>query len=84
MEKDQQWVEDHQDDICKYCEMFIIEGSSNSQHFQCEGSYCEEATEKYVEGLDEDEEVIEKPEVDLEELQGIIDDILTNNLEEQE
>ena len=58
--------------------MFIIEGSSNSQHYQCEGSHCDKATEAYIEGREEDdvEETAEMTQADLEELKGLMDDIL--------
>lgn len=34
-----------QDDVCKHCERYILEMSSNSIHFQCEGRFCNEAYE---------------------------------------
>jgi len=52
---EQKWFEEHQEEICDYCETFIIEGSSNSQHFQCEGRYCEKAGTDYKESFEEDE-----------------------------
>lgn len=36
---------------CEYCETFIIEGSRNSWHFQCEGRYCEQAHEGFFEEM---------------------------------
>jgi hypothetical protein len=40
----------NQDLVCKYCEDFIICGSSSCSTFLCEGRYCERAREEYIEG----------------------------------
>ena len=45
--------ERHQEEICKHCEQFILGQSSNSIHFQCEGSRCEQATEMFYEDYPE-------------------------------
>ena len=34
-----------QERMCSLCETFIIEGKSNTSHFQCEGRYCSKAIE---------------------------------------
>jgi len=38
--------------MCRKCEDQIIGGSSCSVHFMCEGRYCEQAQELYIEGID--------------------------------
>lgn len=50
-------IDDNTDkeDLCKFCEEHIIEGSSMTSHFLCEGRYCEEAAERYKEFISEDE-----------------------------
>lgn len=47
-----------QDAICNYCEENIIQGSSLSQMFCCEGRYCTQAEEGLAESI-EDETVVE-------------------------
>lgn len=44
-----------QDDICDFCEVHIIEGSRNTQFFQCDGRYCEQA----IEMIQDDNEYID-------------------------
>jgi hypothetical protein len=39
--------------MCELCEELILEGSSNSSHFQCEGGMCSEAIQ-YI--IDDEEE----------------------------
>lgn len=38
-----------QEDVCKFCEIHIIEGSRNTQFYSCEGSRCQEALDLYEE-----------------------------------
>jgi hypothetical protein len=38
-----------QERMCALCETYIIEGSSNSSMFLCEGRYCESAYDLLVE-----------------------------------
>ena len=47
---EQQWR------MCKLCETYIIDGSSNSQHFQCEGTLCDRAIEYLIEEIEDDED----------------------------
>lgn len=49
------FVEKNQEKICKLCENNIIGGSSVTQFYMCEGSYCDEALQIYLEELDEDD-----------------------------
>lgn len=41
--------ENNQEEICKMCEYHILEQSSISQFFQCEGRWCDEANEMFYE-----------------------------------
>lgn len=36
------------EEICEYCQQFIIKGPAMSQHYMCEGSHCEEALDSYL------------------------------------
>jgi len=46
-----------QEQLCEYCEENIIRCRNMSSTFMCEGGYCEEAKESYVEYLkDKDDE----------------------------
>jgi len=47
--KQDKYLEDNQESICKYCEDHIIEGCSITSTFQCEGSFCVQATESWLE-----------------------------------
>lgn len=49
-------TDDQQERMCKLCETFIIEGSSNSQHFQCEGTLCDRAIEYLIEDIEDEDE----------------------------
>lgn len=57
----------NQDNICKYCEDFIICGSSSCSTFLCEGRYCEQATEEYIEEycIEIEGNIIEPPKIEL-------------------
>lgn len=41
-------LEKYQEEICEYCQDFIIEGCAISQMFICEGRFCDEAGRKYL------------------------------------
>lgn len=52
-------IQDNHEPICEMCEYLILETSSCSVHFMCEGRWCEEAEEMFFE---------EKTNLDLKEL----------------
>lgn len=39
--------EEHQEDICKYCENNITYDVRGGNGWVCEGSYCDEATDSF-------------------------------------
>ena len=55
---EQEFFEEVQEDICKFCEIEILGCSRSSYHYQCEGSRCDEAQEMYLEEI---EDQFEKP-----------------------
>lgn len=61
--------ENNQENICKYCEQFILGQCRNTIHFQCEGIFCEEANEMYYGDYPEEAgrmpEFIYKPSIDV-------------------
>ncbi len=63
-----------QDAICRLCEDKIIEGSRMSYHFMCEGRFCEDATEMYLEQLEDEEYDRESKRI-----MGLFEEILANN-----
>lgn len=40
-------IEEHQDEICKHCESYIIDDIKGGNGWLCEGSYCGEAVESF-------------------------------------
>lgn len=98
VDEEAEWFDEHQEEICDYCEKNIIEGSSNSSTFQCEGRFCTEAYEDYRESYEKDEEdwqdkaeqpktqeqaveeVKQEQQVELDELEGLVDDILNTKI----
>jgi RNase P subunit RPR2 len=46
---EQQIHDEYQEIICKLCEELIIEGSSISSTFLCEGRFCDRALEMFLE-----------------------------------
>lgn len=41
--------EEHQEDICKLCEDEIIHGMNMTSTFLCEGRFCEDALQRFME-----------------------------------
>lgn len=48
--------DDEQEVMCRLCEVNIIGGSCNTQHYQCEGSHCNQAMEYLIDHLEDQEE----------------------------
>lgn len=46
--KYEEFKDEYQEEICKHCEEYILETSSNSIFFQCEGCSCDEAEQQYI------------------------------------
>ena len=44
-------TDDQQQKMCELCEFHILECSSNSSKFQCEGSWCDQAFEYLIEDI---------------------------------
>jgi hypothetical protein len=42
-------IEKHQDIICDYCELYIIQCRHSTSMFLCEGRFCTEAAEQWFE-----------------------------------
>lgn len=47
-------TDDQQERMCDLCEELILECSSNSSTFQCEGCRCEEAFDLLLEDVEDD------------------------------
>jgi hypothetical protein len=47
-----------QEKMCSLCELYIIEGKSNTYHFQCEGCYCHQAIEYLQDSMTDFEIVV--------------------------
>jgi hypothetical protein len=60
------------EEICEMCELYILGCPSNTYHFQCEGSRCEQAHEMFEESDEYLELLIERRE-------EIINKILQND-----
>jgi len=56
--EEQDYFDEHQEDICDYCEANIIEGSSMSIHYMCEGSHCVEACQKFKDDAEPEEDSV--------------------------
>lgn len=48
----QDFFDEHQEAICKICEDEIIEGCSMTSTFLCEGRFCTQALELFLEEYD--------------------------------
>lgn len=46
-------TDEQQEEMCLLCEACVLNGPSNTQHFQCEGSFCEEALPYLIESINE-------------------------------
>lgn len=42
-----------QQKVCTYCKDFILEGINKTSTFLCEGSWCDEALEKFLDQKEE-------------------------------
>ena len=50
--------EETQERMCELCEAHIIEGNSVTQHFMCEGRFCEDAFELLQDDKDYRREIL--------------------------
>ena len=44
-----------QEDICEYCERYIIERKHSTINFLCEGRWCSEAMDGFIDNLTDDD-----------------------------
>lgn len=91
--EEHEWFDEHQEEICEYCETTHILGcKSSTSTFQCEGSRCDEAYTAYRESFEnnsedwhDDAQVLpdktdSKQQMATDELKAIINDILNDKI----